>query len=114
MGIYNKSRRKEIIGKFRLCRSILCHFKGLMFSKKPDFGLVFAFRTEKRRSLHMCFVFFPIDVLFLDSGKKVVEIKENVMPFAFYFPSKKAKFVIELPARAIKKSGTKAGDTISF
>jgi len=85
-----------------------------MFSKKPDFGLVFVFRTEKRRSLHMFFVFYPIDLLFLDSKKKVVEIKENFLPFTLYFPRKRARFVVELPAGAVKKSSTRVGDTISF
>ncbi|MBW3022673.1 DUF192 domain-containing protein [Candidatus Woesearchaeota archaeon] len=85
-----------------------------MLSKKPDFGLIFVFRSELRRSLHMFFVFYPIDVLFLDSSGKVVEIKENFKPFSAYFPKKKSKYVIELPAGAIKKSSTQVGDTVSF
>lgn|SRR3989338_4393494 len=112
--VYNKTRDKSIISSYRLCKSVFCHFKGLMFSKKPDYGLVFAFQTEKIRSLHMFFVFFPIDVLFLGSGRKAVEIKENFMPFTFYLPRKKSMFVIELPSGTIKKSGTRVGDTISF
>ena len=39
----------------------------------------------------MFFVFFPIDVLFLDKNKKVVELKENFKPFSIYFPKNKAK-----------------------
>jgi len=110
----NPRRRKVVISRYKLCKSAFCHFKGLMLSKKPDFALVFVFRTEKRRSLHMFFVFYPIDLLFLDSKKKVVEIKENFMPFSFYFPRKKSRFVVELPSGAVKNSNTRMGDTISF
>jgi hypothetical protein len=114
MGVFNKKREKLVINKVKLCKNVFCQSKGLMFSKKPDFGLVFVFKSEKRRSLHMFFVFYPIDVLFLGSDKKVVEIKESFMPFAVYYPRKKSKFVIELPSGAIKKSETQVGDTISF
>lgn len=113
-GIYNKTKRRIIISKIRVCKSVFCHFKGLMFSKKPDFGLVFVFNWEKRISLHMLFVFYPIDVLFLDSCKKVVEIKENFRPFTAYLPRRKSKFIMELPSGTIKKSKTNVGDTISF
>ena len=62
----------------------------------------------------MLFVFCPIDVLFLDKNKKVVEIKENFMPFTFYTPKNKAKYVIELPSDLIRKTRTEVGDKISF
>lgn len=85
-----------------------------MFSKKANKALIFIFKKERRISLHSFFVFYPIDILFLDSKKKVVEIKENFLPFNIYIPKKKSKFIIELPAGTIKKSGTKIRDTITF
>lgn len=65
-----------------------------MFSKRKN--LVFVFGNERRVSLHNWFVFFPIDVLFLDSEKRIVEIKKGLRPFGFYFAKKKAKYVVEL------------------
>lgn len=65
-----------------------------MFSRKKN--LIFVFKNEKRRSLHMFFVFFPIDVLFLDKNKKIIEIKRNLKPFSSYRSKKKAKFIVEL------------------
>jgi len=62
----------------------------------------------------MLFVFYPIDVLFLDKNKIVVEIKENFMPFAFYTPKNKAQYVTELPKGTIKKSKTEIGDKIEL
>ena len=65
-----------------------------MFSKRKN--LVFVFDKEVKESLHMFFVFYPIDVLFLDKDKRVVEIKRNFKPFKFYFPKNKAQYIIEL------------------
>lgn len=62
----------------------------------------------------MFFVFYPIDVLFLDKNKIVVGKKENFRPFTFYKPKKKAMYAIELPNAAIKRTKTGIGDKIKF
>jgi uncharacterized protein len=62
----------------------------------------------------MVFVFYPIDVLFLDKNKVVVEVKDNFRPFSFYTPKNKAMYVIELPAGTIKKTKTCVWDKIDF
>jgi uncharacterized protein len=82
---------------------------GLMFSFKPK-NLVFEFNEEKNISLHMMFVFFPIDLVFMDSNMNVVELKESIRPFTFYTSKKKAKYLIELKAGSIQKSRTKVND----
>ena len=84
-----------------------------MFSKKPK-TLIFVFNKEKIISLHMFFVFYPIDVLFLNKNKKVVQLKENFKPFKIIIPKKPAKYIIELPNNTIKKTNTKIGDILSF
>ena len=85
-----------------------------MFEKKINEPLIFIFEKESFVPLHMCFVFFPIDVLFLDKNKVVVDKKENFRPFTFYTSKKKAMYVIELPSNSIKKSKTNIGDNIEF
>lgn len=89
-------------------------FKGLMFSKKQNKSLIFRFDREKIISLHMLFVFYPIDVLFLNKNKIVVDKKENFKPFTFYKSRKKAMYVIELLNGSIKKTGTQVGNKIKF
>ena len=83
-----------------------------MFSKPQS--LIFIFKKEKIVPLHMFFVFYPIDVLFLDNNKIVVEKKENFMPFSFYTPKNKALYIIELPKNTTKSSKTKVGNKIDF
>ena len=77
-------------------------------------ALIFRFDEEKIISLHMFFVFYPIDVLFLDKSRIVVDKKENFRPFAFYKSKKKAMYAVELPNGVIKKSKTCLGDKIGF
>ena len=71
-------------------------------------------KKESFVSLHMFFVFFKIDVLFLDKNKKVVDLKKNFLPFTIYNPKKRAMFVIELPSNTIDRTNTMLNDYISF
>lgn len=92
--ILNKTTGKLISQDETFCHSWFSQLRGLMFSKRKN--LVFVFDRERRVSLHNWFVFFPIDALFLDSGKRIVEIKKGLRPFGFYFAKKKARYVIEV------------------
>ena len=106
--------KNVIIGKnAEFCTSSFSKARGLMFSKKPKI-LIFIFKKEKIVPLHMFFVFFPIDALFLDKRKRIIEIKDNFMPFKYYKPKNKSMYIIELPAGAIKKTKTQIKDKISF
>ena len=109
----NKKNNKILAKDEKLCRSSLSKAIGLMFSRKQK-TLLFIFKKEKIVSLHMFFVFYPIDVLQLNKNKKVVQLKENLKPFKMMLAKKPAKYIIELPRGTIKRTNTKLGDTISF
>jgi uncharacterized protein len=87
----------------RICKSLLSQSLGLMFRKKQN--LVMVFPTERRISLHMFFVFFPIDVLILNSEKKIVEIKKDFKPWTFWSSKEKGKYVVELGFKGDYKVG---------
>lgn len=113
--IRNTTKKSIIAKKAEICSSTMSKAKGLMFSGKiRDKGMVFVFGREARRDLHMLFVFYPIDVIFLNKDKRVAELKENFLPFTFYFSKKKAQYVIEVEKGKIKESRTLLGDKISF
>ncbi|MFO8016650.1 MAG: DUF192 domain-containing protein [Candidatus Woesearchaeota archaeon] len=120
--IINKSRNRVLAKNSRILDSFLGKARGLMFhrriSKEGDgyggYGLVFPFDSEARRSIHMFFVFFPIDVLFLDRKRRVVEVKERLKPFSICLPKKKSKYIIELPAGVVSSTALMIGDIINF
>jgi uncharacterized membrane protein (UPF0127 family) len=78
------------------CNTFFTRFRGLMFSK-PD-NLIFDLKRETRlgASIHTMFVFFRINVYWLDANKKVVYTCLNLRPFTFKIPKKKARYIIEL------------------
>ena len=112
MRIKNTTKKTLPAKDAKICKSIFSKTRGLMFSKPKS--LIFIFKKEKIIPLHMFFVFHPIDVLFLNKNKIVVEIKKNFRPFTLYTPKNKAMYVIELPKDAIKSSKTGIGDKIEF
>jgi uncharacterized protein len=84
--LINRNRNTVIAGKKKLLSSLFSKAKGLMFTSSSavrDKAMVLVFKKEKTVSLHMFFVFYPIDVIFLDQTKKVIEIKMNFKPFTF-------------------------------
>ena len=111
--ITNQTKKFTIIKKAQVCKSIFSKAFGFMFRfKKPEKALVFVFNHERRADLHMLFVFFPIDVLFLDKDKRVVDIKKEFKPFTYYSPQAKAMYVVEVPVGVLGK--TRLGDSIDF
>jgi len=108
--------KKILMKNVRRANTPWQRMKGLMFEdlKKFNYALVFDFPAESKigSSLHMLFVFFPIDVLFLDKNKKVVD-KVTLTPFMpNYTPNAPAKYVIELPHG--KAKGVKLGEKASW
>ena len=112
--IRNSAKRTVIMKNSVFADDNLSKFIGLMFSKQQKNALIFKFKEEKIISLHMLFVFYHIDVLFLGKNKTVVDKKENLMPFAFYKSKKKAMYAVEIPNGTIKKTKTEIGDKIIF
>lgn len=88
--------------------------KGLMFCTEVKEPLLFPFKYEQRISLHMWFVFMPIDVLYLNKNKEIVEMKENFRPFTHFVPKKLAQYVIELEENTIKNYKIKLGQKVDF
>jgi hypothetical protein len=83
-------------------------FMGLMgvSPREHDYALVFHMNEEGKMSasIHMLFMKMPIDVLFLDSEKKVVDIVSCLRPWVWnYTPKHESKFVVELPAHVLSE-----------
>lgn len=89
---------------------------------KDNEGMIFIFDTPGRYSFYMKDMKFNIDIIFLDQNKKVVDLFKNVQfkdyknPYDYevYKPNYDSKFVIELKAGEIDRSGIKPGDKIDF
>jgi hypothetical protein len=97
----------------KIYSSFLGHFKGLMFTKplKQNHSILLKFKKEKNQPIHMLFVFFPIDAVWIDSSNKIVHIQRNIKPFTLLVnPKKKAISILETRKNATKQ--LKTGDRL--
>jgi len=106
-----------IADKVKYCKNFVSKFRGLMFSKPLKKGEALILEADNEgileTTIHMMFVFFCIDVLWLNSGKMVVDIKKNVKAFTpWIIPKTEAKYIIELPKNTAKHINI--GDVIEF
>ncbi len=111
-----KVNGKNIKLKTKLANNSWQKMKGLMFEDKKKFNYALIFEAPKESkigcSVHMIFVFFPIDIIFLNKEKKVVD-KITLQPFTpNYTPKKPAKYFIEMPQGKAEK--IKIGNKISW
>lgn len=114
--LFNKTRKKTILEKVRFAKTPWQKMRGMMFRIRPDYALVFRTRFPGRASLsiHMFFVFFSIDVVYLRNNC-VVDIRKRVCPFTpFILPAKEADTLIEIPAGLIEHGNISVGDVIEL
>lgn len=94
--------------------------KGLMSkdSLADDSGMLFIFEEEELHSFWMKNMAFPLDILWLDSNKKITYIKENAQPCKesceSLLPGAKAKYVLEVPAGFVERNKIEVGQVARF
>jgi uncharacterized membrane protein (UPF0127 family) len=84
----------------------------------PNEGLLFVFDTEEKWGIWMKDMKIPLDIIWLDSNKKVVHIVKDAAPELStdhtFEPTKAAKYVLELRAGATSEYSIKIGDAAVF
>ena len=68
---------------------------------------------DRTGSVHMFFMRFPIDVVFLDRDRKVVGIRSRLAPWRVA-GARRAVAALELPAGAVAAAGVEEGDALVF
>ena len=91
------------------------------FSRKL-FGLVFSAPLKEGEgllidncsSIHTFWMRYPIDILFLDSGNRVIRFFENLKPFRVTPFVRGAVKTIELKSGSIRAGSLKTGDCLKL
>ncbi len=120
MRILNETKKIVLSEDAAYARSFYSRALGLMLSKKKDLILVSPNEDVVSSTIHMALMRYSIDVVWVDSEKKVVDVRKNIPPLGLlrpatwrtYAPKKAAKYVIELGRGCAE--GTETGDEISF
>jgi uncharacterized protein len=90
--------------------SVLSRFRGLMFRDHLPEGHGLALRPCK--SIHMFFMRFPLDVVFVDGDGRVVRVLDAIRPWRLSSVVRGAKAAIELPAGTAARTGVRPGTVV--
>lgn len=110
MKIINKSNNNILADRATIANTAFARMKGLLGRKELSKGE--ALILDPCNSIHMLFMRFPIDVLFVDKNSRVVKTIFSIKPFQLTRVYFKAKFAIELPSGTILSTSTKEQDPI--
>ena len=92
--------------------------KGLMFRPylSDSVGMLFVFEYATPQSFWMKNTMISLDIIYVDSGKKIVSIQKNAKPYSEEsLPSYgEAQYVVEVNGGYCDKYGVKVGDAIAF
>jgi len=82
---------------------------------EPGTGMLFENgRFTPMMWMHMFFMRFAIDIVFLGRGGKVIKVNRNLKPWRVSSMVFGARLALELPAGAATASATEPGDQIRF
>jgi len=113
----NQSRGTVLCARLENAGGVAGQSKGLLGRDglEPGSGMLFDnSRFTPMMWMHMFFMRFTIDIVFLDRGDKVIRISRQLRPWrvsAMVFGARRA---LELEAGAAEKSSTQVGDQITF
>ncbi len=93
--------------------------KGLSGIKSlgPSEGMLFVFPAPGFHGFWMKNMKIPIDIIWFDAERKIVDVWENATPNSYprtYVPSKEGKYVLEVEAGFFAKHSLKIGDVLEL
>src|SRR5437868_2964698 len=112
MSIVNTTRNTTLADKARRAASFVDRGRGLMLSDPlpSGGGLV----IEPCNSIHMFFMRYPLDILFLDEQGKVLFMYKGIKPWRMGRIVRGARMAVELPEGVIDRTGTQLGDKLTI
>jgi len=108
----NLRNGKELSNNVTVADNLLKRMKGLL--GRRDLPVGEALWIKPCMSIHMFFMKFPIDVVFLSKRNSVIATVKNIQPNRMTRLYLKAASVLELPAGIIEATLTEVGDEIEI
>lgn len=112
MIVKNETKGTILAQNISVANNFIKRFSGLMFKENlpPGTGLL----IDPCNSIHMFFMRFPLDVVFIDEDQNVVHLIENILPWKCSKIIWKSHSVLELPIGTIRNTFTKIGDKLKL
>ena len=109
--ITNQTQSTVIATAAELANTFWSRGRGLMGRRSLDAGA--GLILYPNNNIHMFFMRFPIDVIFVDRTHRVVGVREHFRPWQPFAGARQARYTLELPINTIATSLTQIGDTIA-
>jgi uncharacterized membrane protein (UPF0127 family) len=112
VSITNTTRDTSLGTRVRVATSLRDRVVGLLRTPEvpPGEGLL----IERTASIHMFFMRYSIDVVFVDRSARVTRTVSSLRPWRVVWWARGARDCIELRAGALEGTGTLRGDQLAF
>ena len=108
--VENVTRGTVVAEHVRVARSSVDRGRGLLGTSSLPEGE--GLWIERSPSIHMFFMRYPIDAVFVGKTGRVTKVVSNLRPWRAVWWARGARDCLELPAGAAARSGTVAGDEL--
>ena len=111
---FNRTRQAHLATALAVADTHWGRLRGLLGLGTNDFRNGSGLWIVPCHGIHTLGMGFPIDVLYLDRGLKVIRIQSDVRPWRFTPVLRHAASVLELPCGMAAETKTVVGDTIEI
>lgn len=110
--VVNRTRGTVAVELCRVARSLRDRTVGLLGTRELAAG--HGLWIERSPSIHMFFMRYPIDAVFVDRAGRVVRITEGLRPWRIAAWVRGARDCLELPAGSARGAGIHVGDELAL
>lgn len=108
--VENVTRGTVVGDRIRVASSSLDRTVGLL--RTPELGPGEGLWIERSPSIHMFFMPYAIDAVFVSKDGRVTKIAAYLKPWRVIWWARGARDCLELPVGAVEASGTRVGDEL--
>lgn len=108
--ITNQTRGTTLATRCRVASSIVDRTVGLL--RTPDVARGEGLLIERSPSIHMFFMRYPIDAVFVDRSGRVTRTVSRLRPWRVVLWARGARDCIELRSGTVESTGTLPGDQL--
>ena len=111
---FNRTRQVKLATALAVANTHWSRLRGLIGLAPDDFHSGAGLWITPCHGVHTLGMGFPIDVLYLASDLKIIDIKPAVQPWRFAPVRQQSASVLELPCGTAAETRTAIGDTIEI
>jgi uncharacterized membrane protein (UPF0127 family) len=112
--VLNQTRQVLVASDVECARTTWARLKGLLGRSREEFSAGKGLWITPSQGVHTVGMSFEIDVVYLDSKRRILNIYHDLPPNRLAAFAFRAKSVLELPAGTLRRTGTRAGDVLEF